>query len=51
MRVWKEESNLCERLKSDPEMKKHLTRKEIEDCFDYKYHLKNIDRIFARLKI
>ena len=51
MRVWKEESNLCERLKSDPEMKKHLTRKEIEDCFDYKYHLKNIDGIFKRLKI
>lgn len=51
MRVWKEDGDLCERLKSDHEMKKYLSRKEIEDCFDYKYHLKNIDGIFKRLKI
>lgn len=51
MRVWKEESDFCEQLKSDPGIKKHLSRKEIEDCFDYKYHLKNIDGIFKRLKI
>jgi len=27
----------------------HLTTDEIDDCFDYTYHLKNVDQIFNRI--
>ncbi len=32
-------------------MKKHLTKEEIDDCFNYDNYLKNIDEIFARFSL
>ncbi|MFA4981578.1 MAG: adenylosuccinate lyase, partial [Candidatus Omnitrophota bacterium] len=37
-------------LKNDG-MRSILSAKEIEDVFDFKYHLKNVDRIFGRVGI
>lgn len=32
-------------------MKKHLSAKDIEECFDYSKYLKNIDKIYSRFNI
>lgn len=34
---------------SDDGIRKYLSQKEIEEAFDYNYHLKNVDKIFDRL--
>ncbi len=31
------------------ELSRHLSRKDIVECFDVKHHLRNVDRIFTRL--
>jgi adenylosuccinate lyase len=33
----------------DPDIRKHLSIAEIEECFDLKYYLKNVSRIFRRV--
>jgi adenylosuccinate lyase len=38
-------------LLKDKEITKHLTTREIESCFDYKYYLRNIRKIYRRLGI
>ena len=38
-------------LVSDEEVRKFLTQAEIEACFDFKYHLKHVDRIFKKVGI
>lgn len=38
-------------LLSDEEVRKFLTQAEIEACFDFKYHLKHVDRIFKKVGI
>lgn len=38
-------------LLSDEEVRKYLTQEEIEDCFDLRYHLKYVDRIFKKVGI
>jgi adenylosuccinate lyase len=51
MRVWQEKGSLLDYLKEDSKLLQYVTQDEIAACFDYKYHLKNIDKIFQRLKI
>ena len=51
MRVWQEKGNFNDYLKDDAELQQYVSAKEIDASFDYKYHLKNIDKIFKRLKI
>ena len=51
MRVWQEKGQLLDYLKEDAELLQYIAAAEIAACFDYKYHLKNIDKIFQRLKI
>lgn len=36
-------------LLNDKELKQVLSQEELIDCFDYKYYLKNVDAIFARV--
>ena len=36
-------------VKKDEFITSTLTKKEIEDIFDLKYHIKNIDNIFKRV--
>jgi len=38
-------------LMRNGKVREHLTVKEIEDCFDLKYHLKYVDRIFKKVGV
>jgi len=51
MRAWKEGSEYREFLKKDKEVGKYLTKREIDACFDLKYYLRYVDKIFERLKL
>jgi adenylosuccinate lyase len=48
--VWEKEGmTLQKAVLSDNAIRKYLSQKEIEEAFDYNYHLKNVDKIFDRL--
>jgi adenylosuccinate lyase len=49
MEVWKKRIPFKELLLKDKEIAKYLSKKEIKDSFDLKYHLKHIDTIFKRV--
>ncbi len=49
MQAWERQVPFRELIESDGEIAKRLSKEEIADCFDYKYHLKNVDVIFKRL--
>lgn len=47
--VWKEHLDFKEIVLSDPEIKKILSRKEIDECFSLDPYLEKIDYIFERV--
>jgi adenylosuccinate lyase len=49
MATWQKGGDFQERLASDPEVARHLKRKQIAALFDLGYHFKHVDRIFARV--
>jgi adenylosuccinate lyase len=49
MKVWQGASDFLALLKSDPDVSKALSAKELEACFDLGYHLKHVDTIFQRV--
>ena len=49
MKVWDGKGGFKELLKKDKELKNYLNDKKIDECFDLKHHLKNIDYIFKRI--
>ncbi len=49
MKSWKTEKQFRRLLSKDKEVRKYLTAKEIDNIFDLKYYLKNIDYIFKRV--
>ncbi len=49
MQVWKEGGEFAERLKNDSDIRKYLTPREIDRCFDLKHALKKVDYIFKRV--
>jgi len=50
MKTWQEKNkNFMDLLKADPEIKKHLSAKEIEQCFDLDALKAKIDLIFSRI--
>jgi adenylosuccinate lyase len=49
MEAWETKSSFKQLVESDRQMTDHLTQTEIDDCFDYTYHLKNVDGIFERI--
>ncbi|MHB1218809.1 MAG: adenylosuccinate lyase [Alphaproteobacteria bacterium] len=49
METWQKGGDFQERLASDPEVARHLKRKQIAALFDLGYHFKHVDRIFARV--
>lgn len=49
MSVWEGKGAFKDLLKNDKELKNYLNIKEIEECFDLKHHLRNIDYIFKRI--
>jgi len=49
MEVWKHGGDFKRRLKNDQDVRKYLSSKEIEDCFDLSHTLKKVDYIFHRV--
>lgn len=49
MRAWDEGGHLRDYLKDEPQVTAHLSNDEIDDLFDYEYHLRHIDTAFERL--
>lgn len=51
MEVWQSGKEFKQLLLMQPEITQILTPAEIDDCFDLKTHLRNIDKIFERVGI
>ncbi|SEN74100.1 adenylosuccinate lyase [Lihuaxuella thermophila] len=49
MRSWEEQRPFKPLVEEDELIGKTLTQSEIDDCFDYSYHLSHVDTIFNRL--
>lgn len=49
MRAWEQKTSFKGLLEQDEQVSNYLSHSEIEDCFDYTYHLKNVDFIFERI--
>ncbi len=48
-KAWDEQIQFRELVEGNPVISSHLSEEEIADCFNYQYHLKNVDLIFERL--
>jgi len=51
MRAWEEQRSFRDILESDEVIMKHLSKEELDDCFDPSWHLKHVDTIFRRLEL
>ncbi|MGJ9458387.1 adenylosuccinate lyase [Oceanobacillus sp. CF4.6] len=49
MQAWETATHFKQLVEADEIIAGKLTQEEIEDCFDYTYHLKNVDVIFGRI--
>ncbi len=49
MESWKKDKNFKNIVKKNKKISNTLNKKEIENIFDIKYHLKNIDQMFERV--
>ncbi|MBC1807894.1 adenylosuccinate lyase [Listeria sp. FSL L7-0993] len=49
MEAWEKQVPFRELVEQDTTITENLSAEEIADCFDYNYHLKNVDLIFDRL--
>ncbi|MTH54183.1 adenylosuccinate lyase [Bacillus mangrovi] len=49
MEAWETQTHFRTLVEADPAVTERLTPAVIDDCFDYNYHLKNVDAIFNRL--
>ncbi|HDU3361640.1 TPA: adenylosuccinate lyase [Listeria monocytogenes] len=49
MEAWEKQIPFRELVEQDATITENLSAEEIADCFDYNYHLKNVDLIFDRL--
>ncbi|MFC4559456.1 adenylosuccinate lyase [Virgibacillus kekensis] len=49
MQAWETETHFKQLVEADEQITEKLTQEEIDDCFDYTYHLKNVDAIFNRI--
>ncbi|WP_163970943.1 adenylosuccinate lyase [Oceanobacillus halotolerans] len=49
MQAWETETHFKELVQADDQITELLTEEEIDACFDYTYHLKNVDAIFDRI--
>lgn len=49
MASWSGDGDLLSLVSKDPFITKHLTAREIEDCFNPKYYLRHIDQIYRRV--
>ncbi|MCJ7841002.1 adenylosuccinate lyase [Lederbergia sp. NSJ-179] len=49
MEAWETGVHFRQLIEKDVQIKNKLTSDELDNCFDYTYHLKNIDAIFTRI--
>ena len=49
MEAWEKQVQFRQLLDEDEVITSYLSKEELDDCFDYNYHLKNVDVIFERL--
>ncbi|RAL21458.1 adenylosuccinate lyase [Thermoflavimicrobium daqui] len=49
MKAWEEQRQFRPLVEADEWISSTLSSAEIEDCFNYQYHLKQVDTIFTRL--
>ena len=49
MKVWRGEGDFLTFLKTDPDVRNHLTESEIEQNFDLNSYLRHVDLIFSRV--
>ncbi|SFE61472.1 Adenylosuccinate lyase [Bacillus sp. OV194] len=49
MQAWEEGVQFKQLVQGEPRITERLTPEDIEDCFDYSYHLQHVDTIFERL--
>ncbi|GGJ78198.1 adenylosuccinate lyase [Anoxybacillus voinovskiensis] len=49
MEAWETQVPFRTLIEADEAITSRLTKEQIEDCFDYHYHLKHVDTIFERL--
>ncbi|MBD8037790.1 adenylosuccinate lyase [Solibacillus sp. A46] len=48
-RAWDEQTQFRPLVEASEKITSYLSASEIEDCFDYNYHIQNVDMIFERL--
>jgi adenylosuccinate lyase len=48
MKRWLEKEDFKTNVEKDADITKYLTKEEIDECFDYKWFLRNVDMIFER---
>ncbi|MEW9670334.1 adenylosuccinate lyase [Ammoniphilus sp. 3BR4] len=49
MQAWEEQRSFRQILEEDSKVTSMLTKEEMDDCFNYNWHLKHVDTIFERL--
>ncbi|WP_440896599.1 adenylosuccinate lyase [Amphibacillus sp. Q70] len=49
MKAWETETHFRSLIEQEARITEVLSEQQIADCFDYTYHLKNVDQIFERL--
>ena len=49
MKAWETETHFRTLIEQEPRITEILSQDQIDDCFDYTYHLKNVDQIFERI--
>src|SRR5699024_12712333 len=49
MKAWEEGIHFRTLIEADETITNLLSQEQIADCFDYTYHLKNVDAIFERM--
>ena len=51
MKRWLEKEDFRTNVEKDADISAHLTKEEIDACFDYTYFLRHVDSIFARFDL
>jgi adenylosuccinate lyase len=49
MAAWRERTAFRDLLAADPDVMTHLSRQELDACFDPAWYLRNIDAIYRRV--
>ncbi|SFB23671.1 MULTISPECIES: adenylosuccinate lyase [unclassified Bacillus (in: firmicutes)] len=49
MEAWEKQVQFRTLLENDETITSHLSKEELDDCFDYHYHLQHVNTIFERL--